>query len=222
MKTFKNIRVLTVVLISIGLGVLLFQSPALCALKTTRGELVFSDERIMRARTDPSYEVLKENFLMAADFIVENTTHPVAVIDINTTDLRHYERYIARLVMAYLITDDVKYFNKLLEYLNAILSYGSWDWWAGDDLVTSHLIMGLSFAYDYLYDELDPQLLEALRNRLLTEMENKFRHNHSGYFDTALTRRSTLLGNHLWINNAEIYQAAVAIRADMMAAIENE
>jgi len=195
---------------------------AFCDVKSTHGELLFSDAKISAVKTSADYTVLRDRFISAADYVLNNTAHPVEAIDIDTTDLRHYEKYIMRLVMAYKITDDSRYFDKAVGYLQQICAYPSWDWWAGDDLVTSHLIMGLSFAYDYLYAELDSQLREDIKNRLLQELDKKVHTNHAIYFDDTLSRRSTLLGNHLWINNTAVYQAAVALRNDIPAAAQAE
>jgi len=216
----SNIALITI--LNLILLATVLSSPAHSDVRNTRGELIFSDDKIEAVRTDPAYQQLRNVLIAEADYIERKIGHPVDVLDIYT-NYRYYEDYIIRLVMAYLITDDKRYFDKTVEYLDKMSSYESWDYWCGNDLLTSHFIMGLSFAYDYLYDELDPTLREKVRQRLLKEMDEKFYGAHrSWFFDANITNRSSLLGNHLWISNVAIYQAAVALRDEIPADLKAE
>jgi len=212
----KNYRLKRAVVATLTLAWCFMSSPAHSDIKNTHGELIFSNEQIEAARTNPAYEDLRDKLISTANSVLNITGHPVDTLDLNT-NYYNYENRIVKLVMAYLITDDERYFDKTVEYLDKMSSYETWDYWCGSDLITSHFIMGLSFAYDYLYDELDPELKERVRERLLQEMEEKFYNKHKGFFDTNLTVQWKLLGNHLWLNNVAIYQAAIALRDEIPA-----
>lgn len=74
---------------------------------------------------------------------------------------------LAMLAMLYAATGDRRYVATAVEYINRIVDYRIWDgnrpYWTNFDLVTGHLLIGLAFAYDWMYDELSPELKARMR-----------------------------------------------------------
>ena len=176
-----------------------------------RAELMFSQSQIQAARNNPSHRILREQFIPRAQSVLNDSRYPADAID-GYTSIRVYETNIITLTVAYKITGERPYYDKVVDYLEAICSYEDWSYWGANDLNITQLIMGLSFAYDYLKDELDPSLKEDMADRLVREMRHHFYESpYSCYFNINNTSPASLLGNHLWINNAAMYQAAVAL-----------
>lgn len=74
---------------------------------------------------------------------------------------------LAMLAMLYAATGDKRYVETASEYIDRIVDYRIWDgnrpYWTNFDLVTGHLLIGLAFAYDWMYDELSPELKARMR-----------------------------------------------------------
>lgn len=76
---------------------------------------------------------------------------------------------IPELAMAYTITGIKKYFDTAKDYMLAAASYPTWG--IGDidntDLATGHLLFGMSIGYDWLYNDLDVNSRDSIRNCLI-------------------------------------------------------
>lgn len=66
------------------------------------------------------------------------------------------------LAIMYKITGDRKYLKTAIEFINAITNYKEWDSRNRVDLVTGHLLLALSVAYDWLNEDLNDQIKKAI------------------------------------------------------------
>lgn len=178
-----------------------------------KGNFLFPFARINQLRADPSYDMLKYKFFISVAEVLDRTPPITASVD---EDYRDYEDRLLKLIIAYLISDDAVFLDKALLYVDRILGYEKWDYWAGNDLVTSHFIMGLAYTFEYLYEELGEERRQKLVARLKDELDTKFK---SGYLSPSIVEKRLLLGNHLWINYASLYLGAIALRNELGADI---
>lgn len=107
--------------------------------------------------------------------------------------------------IAYRLSGDAKYLNAAKAWMNAIANYPTW---GGDqDLVASHILFGMSVAYDWLYDELSPNESEAYALKMAYQAEILYQ---------LLTHQSIWWAdnyhqNHNYMNTMAIMAAAVAL-----------
>jgi len=122
---------------------------------------------------------------------------------------------LAMLSMLYRATGDKRYVQTASEYIDRIVDYRIWDgdrpYWTNNDLVTGHLLLGLALAYDWMYDELAPELkqrmCEVVRFRAgdLTRLMVSKRWTWSG----------RVMNNHGCVVSTGLMAAAVAFGGDV-------
>lgn len=107
--------------------------------------------------------------------------------------------------MAYRLSGDPKYLNAAKQWMNAIVNYPTW---GGDqDLVASHILFGMSVAYDWLYDEFSPQEREAYA----AKMEYHARILYALLVNVDIWWADNYHHNHNYVNTLSIMSAAVAL-----------
>ncbi len=109
------------------------------------------------------------------------------------------------LAMAYLISDDPKYLDNAKAWMDAIANYSTW---GGDqDLVASHILFGMSIAYDWLYDELST----AERGSYAAKMEYHADILYDLLVNTKIWWADNYHQNHNYVNTGAIMAAGVAM-----------
>jgi hypothetical protein len=109
------------------------------------------------------------------------------------------------LSMAYLLSGDQKYLDNAKAWMDAIANYPTW---GGDqDLVASHILFGMSIAYDWLYEELSA----AERESYAAKME----YHADILYDLLVNRKiwwaDNYHQNHNYVNSGAIMAAGVTI-----------
>jgi hypothetical protein len=116
------------------------------------------------------------------------------------------------LAIAFVLTGDVKY-KKAVEALSvASCSYPVWghpEKNPGTDLAAGHQLFGLALVYDWMYNDLDPQVRQTIHDTLLTRGRVVFQATDPKT-GSAFWRES-YLQNHMWVNLTGLTAAALAI-----------
>ena len=103
---------------------------------------------------------------------------------------------MAEAALVYKITGDKKYLNAAKKYMDAAVSYDVWGYSYNKpdvDLAAGHLLYGMGWAYDLLYNDLTPAEREKYRNKLVRKarlMYEYFLPNPARHTPTARTTRS--------------------------------
>ncbi len=107
--------------------------------------------------------------------------------------------------MAYRLSGDPKYLNAAKAWMNAIANYPTW---GGDqDLVASHILFGMSVAYDWLYDEFSPQERESYA----VKMEYHAEILYKLLVNVDIWWADNYHQNHNYVNTLAIMVAGVAL-----------
>ena len=118
--------------------------------------------------------------------------------------IRNYGNRLPFIAMAYLMTDDVKYFNGAKKWMDALASYTKWG--NDHDLGAAHLLYNMAIVYDWLYNGFSPS------DRAIYEQKMEY---HLKIFAGIMEKHSTywmseLSGNHNHVNVTSVMTAAVA------------
>ncbi|MDI1240489.1 MAG: DUF4962 domain-containing protein [bacterium] len=79
---------------------------------------------------------------------------------------------IAEAAFAYKMTGDRKYFDAAMKYIDAGISYEVWGYTYNKpdvDLAAGHLLYGMGWGYDLLYNDLTPDQRTRIRNKLVRQ-----------------------------------------------------
>lgn len=79
---------------------------------------------------------------------------------------------IAEAAFAYKMTGDRKYFDAALKYIDAGISYEVWGYTYNKpdvDLAAGHLLYGMGWGYDLLYNDLTPEQRTRIKNKLVRQ-----------------------------------------------------
>lgn len=79
---------------------------------------------------------------------------------------------IAEAAFAYKITGDRKYFDAAMKYIDAGISYEVWGYTYNKpdvDLAAGHLLYGMGWGYDLLYNDLTPAQRTRIKNKLVRQ-----------------------------------------------------
>jgi hypothetical protein len=107
--------------------------------------------------------------------------------------------------MAYLLSGDVKYLESARSWMDAIVTYPTWG--GDDDLVASHILFGMSVAYDWLYDELS----QAERASYAAKMEYHADILYDLLVNVEIWWADNYHQNHNYVNTTAIMAAGVAL-----------
>ena len=109
------------------------------------------------------------------------------------------------LAMAWVLTGDDKYRKAVSEWALASCAYPNWghpEKNPGTDLAAGHQLFGLALVYDWMYQDLDPQVRATIHKALLERGRTMFE---------PMGRRTSYMQNHLWVNATGLTAAALAI-----------
>lgn len=79
---------------------------------------------------------------------------------------------IAEAALVYKVTGDKKYFDAAMKYIDAGISYDTWGYTYNKpnvDLAAGHLLYGMGWGYDLLYNDLTPEQRKRIRDKLVKQ-----------------------------------------------------
>jgi len=105
---------------------------------------------------------------------------------------------IPELAMAYLMTGDAKYFDAAQAWMIESLDYETWglEPFEGNDLAAGHQLYGIALAYDWLWNDLDEVIRQAIAEKLTKRA--RFMYNVADTKEAYWA--DSYLQNHLWVN----------------------
>lgn len=116
---------------------------------------------------------------------------------------------IAEAAFVYKITGDKKYLNAAKKYIDAALSYEVWGYTYNKpdvDLAAGHLLYGLGWGYDLLYNDLTPSERTRIREKLIRQARLLF-----NYFKPKNGKTYAYSQNHTFIPISGLAVAAYAL-----------
>jgi hypothetical protein len=122
--------------------------------------------------------------------------------------LRQYGNKMPYIALAYLLTEDKKYLDGATMWMDALSNYP--DWGSNTDLAASHILLGMSITYDWLYDEFTEEERVRYRNKMIYHTDILY---DNLVRDTVWWARN-YQQNHNHVNSLGIMAAAVALYGD--------
>lgn len=118
----------------------------------------------------------------------------------------HIGNAVAHLSMVYILTEEKQYFDCILRWLEGGLNYKVWCIFP--DIQTALMLYGCSLVYDWLYDELEPDFRNRLKERMIIEAGRIYdvaSNPERGYWGTRWVQ------NHMWISVSGMFYAGLAL-----------
>ncbi|MFC1539246.1 DUF4962 domain-containing protein [Candidatus Latescibacterota bacterium] len=126
------------------------------------------------------------------------------------------------LAMVFLMTEDETYLQAARDWALTTCEYPGWGigWADGIDCMTGHNLYGLAVVYDWLYNYLDEDALNTIRNTLITRASVMYDAASKGTIVPNKEEFSVRpwpeweeawLQNHLWVNSTGILAAGLAL-----------
>jgi Domain of unknown function (DUF4962)/Heparinase II/III-like protein len=125
---------------------------------------------------------------------------------------------IAEAALAYKVEKDPRYLVAAKRYMDAAVSYEVWGYRYNKpdiDLAAGHLLYGLGWGYDLLYDDLTPVERTKYRDKLVRQADILYRH-----YAPKPGRTYSYSQNHLFIPIAGLGIAAYALHGEVPQAAE--
>lgn len=169
----------------------------------------------MRRKAANGYSEELEGLKEKADKLVERGVKEYFV-DTNIEDLwmREEGDYIRLLSFAYKMTDDERYKNMAAAMVQEAIKYPSWGRgtaYENKNLACSHLLVGISCYYDWLYDELTENEKYEAKNIII---ERASILSKGGWWSKSYTM------NHCWNGAAGSLTAAMAVYDEYPQALQ--
>ena len=150
----------------------------------------------------------------SADYIATRTPPDYGVQYANNPDDLLWQRevgdHIITLAVAYKFFGTPSYLAGAIKFINAGCDYPTWGTVRHDcvDLEGGHMLFGMAVAYDWLYDDLSPQLKEKIKNTLLVRGQKMYEGSLIG---GRSFWQQEYLQNHMWISMTGLNAAAVSL-----------
>ena len=125
---------------------------------------------------------------------------------------------IPEAALAYKISGDKKYFDAAKKYMDAAVSYDIWGYAYNKpnvDLAAGHLLYGLGWGYDLLYNDLTPAEREKYKTKLITQAKLMF-----DFFKPKAGKTYAYSQNHTFIPIAGLAITAYALEGETPEAKE--
>ncbi len=132
-----------------------------------------------------------------------NCGAPDSISDYNDSTIRILGEKLPFMAMAYRLTGDPVYLASVRTWMNALVSYQ--DWASNEDIGAAHLLMGMSIAYDWLYDSFTPAERQSYRDKMV--------YHTNILHDLLITPGSTWWRDHLYSNHNYTNVTAIAMTA---------
>jgi len=118
------------------------------------------------------------------------------------------------LAMAYLMTDNTAYLNKAVSWMTTVCNYSEWD--GNGSLGAGHCLMGVSLAFDWLYNDMTPTQRNTILNgssgtRGLTYFANQMANGSPSH-------KERYLANHCQVEYGGLSAAGFALYGEVTAA----
>jgi len=127
-----------------------------------RIHLTAADVPRLKEKARGSHALYYRKLIEAADACAEVTVPRVMGTG---DDHRGFGGQMTTLAMAFLLTEDKKYLDRLRRFLRPTVKAESWQ--EGIGLVTGHLMSGVACAYDWLADYLEPGELDEMADAMI-------------------------------------------------------
>lgn len=124
------------------------------------------------------------------------------------SSLRQYGDKLPYIALAYLFTEDKKYLDGARIWMDALSSYPHWG--RDNGLAAAHILLGMSIAYDWLYDEFTTEEKARYRNKMIHHCEIMYNYLVSGRIWWARNYQQ----NHNHVCSLGIVATAVALYGD--------
>jgi hypothetical protein len=189
--------------------------------ETVHPNLIFTDSEIpqLQENAETSHLSLWRSIFHIAEAFLEEDPLPELAPNYDT---RNYQWIIMHLAFAYLISEEDRFAEKAITFALAIANYSDITIGAsGYELQRAHLLMAMSFCYDWLFNYMAADVQTTLRNRIALEASilysdfqtelrwwtKAFRNNHNWISGTSLGIAGfTLLTEEddavLWVNRS--------------------
>ena len=128
-------------------------------------------------------------------------------------DPRFFGNQVAVWAFGYQLTQDARYATKARDMIFAYLGWADWGFGegvslGGPDLNTSHMLMGVSIAYDWIYPTLTDADRQQIAARIGTEADALAKYLPNAWYV------QEYLQNHNWIDTAGLGLAALALAGE--------
>ena len=172
---------------------------------------VFTSQRIAQLREEiatfrkPQWDKVRAQADGLLKRHVPDYAHSVKDSDPEQLWQRNVGNAMPTLAMAWLLTGDEKYRKAAVDWALASCAYPTWGSapkYDGIDLAAAHQLFGLAMVYDWMYGDLDPQVRATLHKILLERGRTMF---------PSVSRRTSYMQNHLWVDATGLTAAALAI-----------
>ena len=125
------------------------------------------------------------------------------------TDTRQNGQAVPWQALAYLLSEDEGYFNSAKEWMLEVCRHPEWD--GNRSLGAGDCLMGISLGYDWLYDQLQPEEREIIRNKLIYQAEEMAKNPQ---------HKERYLSNHCQQEHAGLAAAGFALYGEASEAID--
>ncbi|MCX6270322.1 MAG: hypothetical protein NTU44_03710, partial [Bacteroidetes bacterium] len=189
--------------------------------------------RFRQVHTSGFYQTLWTGLLQEINSIRYYYSHGSEPVQTgaNSKDIRGYEDRIQTLAFRLLVQWDSTDWQILRSYVFTMMSYPEWGYEEGDyplpfnnlDLTHSHFLMGLSCAYDWLYEHWTQAERRQLREFIRKEANDWTNSSYGSWYMQQYpvidwSTRSSLTNNHYWTNNAAIEIAGRLLKNEIPSA----
>jgi len=186
-------------------------------LKGVHPRIFFREEDIpaMREKFVNQESKAFDLFIKSADNAVEEGPTEWYVSDNKEENwIRDVANKLCDIALAYVLTEDQKYLDNAIVYIEAISSYPSWgapgSSYHNNDLAAAHSLTALGLSYDWLFDVLPQDTKDTI---LAVVKERGTTTNSGGWW------RASYLQNHLWNTRTGAAIAATAIMDEYPEAV---
>lgn len=177
------------------------------SLGTAHPHLFFgsADVPALRAAAAGTHKPIADHFLQVASAHLSDA----APTPIDYGDARFLGNQVAVWAFAYQLTGDARYASKALAQLQTYLGWTDWTFGeGGEDLNAAHMLLGVSVAYDLIYETLSTTDAAAIAARLAAEAAKMAAAMPTAWWVDEYVQ------NHNWIDTAGLGLAALALAGE--------
>ncbi|NLF32637.1 MAG: DUF4962 domain-containing protein [Planctomycetes bacterium] len=104
----------------------------------------------------------------------------------------------------YVITGDRRSYDRTVEFMQLLLDLEHWEEGKETDsgMSAANVMIGAALAYDWLYNDLDPQFRSAFREKLLLQARRMYHNGHLNEINSVGYWQADPQNNHRWHRNA--------------------
>ncbi len=112
----------------------------------------------------------------------------------------------------YVLTGDRKSFDRTVEFMKFLMELKHWEEGKETDsgMGAANIMIGAALAYDWLYDDLEPEFRSQYRDKLLLQARRMYHRGHLGKGGSGGYWTNDPQNNHRWHRNAGLALCALA------------